>query len=91
MMKIRAFDFALFCYGGQNHWDSICFQQCFSIRSIDLIITKLENHIDTGHIDTTFKFYEAISSYMMKIKAFDFAMFCYGCHQLSGRYSTIES
>ena len=45
------------------------------MRNINLILNELENHIDAGHIDTTFKFYEDISPCRMKTGAFDFAMF----------------
>ena len=51
------------------------FQQCFSIRSIYLIMNHFGNHVDIGHIHITFKFYEDILPNRVKMRSFKFALF----------------
>ena len=51
------------------------FQWRISIRSIDLIITKLENDLDIGPNNTTSKFHDDISAFRMKTGSFNFTFF----------------
>ena len=51
------------------------FQWPISIRNIYLIVIKLENDLDVGHINTTVKFHEDISPFRVKTRSFDFAIF----------------
>ena len=71
-MKKRYFNFAIF-YGCRTYWDLRGFQGRIFIRNIDLIITNVENDLEVGHHNTTFKFHEDIPQFRMKARSLKFA------------------
>ena len=74
MMKTRAFDFAMFVMAAELTGIWYVFQQRIYIRNIDLIITKLENHLDTGHHNSNIYLLENISLFRVKMRSLKFVI-----------------
>ena len=73
-MKTRSFNFAIFLWP-PNFLRFDVFQRRISVTNIDQITTKLENDLEIGHHNTTFKFHEDISPFRIKMRSFNFAIF----------------